>query len=86
MKGGLVKYTLVSNLCSGVCFESFGVIISVTAGFLYMTNCMLFSSFELAMCTKLILFPDSSFMVNCIIGVNTLNMFKTSWILVVLAR
>lgn len=85
MKGGLVKYTLVYNLCSGVWCETFGIIKAAAVGFLYMANCRLFSSFELAMYTKLILIPDSSFMLNCIEGVETVNVFKTLWILVVLA-
>jgi len=45
MKEGLVKYPLVSNLCSVVWYESFGIIISVTVGFLYKANGALFSSF-----------------------------------------
>lgn len=86
MEEDLVKYLLVSNLCSGVQYVSFGINISVTVGFLYMANCIIFSSFAVATCKKLILFSDSSSMVNCIKGVKTINVLKTLWILVVLPK
>ena len=45
MEEGLVKYPIVSNLCSGVWYKSFGIILSVTVGFLYMANCIILLSF-----------------------------------------
>jgi hypothetical protein len=60
--------------------------VSVVVGFLHILREMFFffSSFEMVMFRKLILFPFSSFIVNFIVGIMLLNKLKTSCIFVVL--
>ena len=80
----VVKYLSAANLCSGRWHESFGMIISVAVGFIFMMNILLLSSLEMLLSRKLILFSNSPSIVKCIVGVDLLNVFSIYFIFVAL--
>jgi len=72
----LVKYVIVTSLFSEGWQESFGMVMSVAVGLLYMLNIILLSSLEMFISRKLIASSDSSFVLKFIVGFKLLSILK----------
>ena len=62
---------------------SFGIIVTVVVGLLYMSKERLSFSFDMVISRKLILFSFSSSTVNFMVGIMLLNKLNTSYMCVV---
>jgi hypothetical protein len=78
----LVRNLIAAALCSGGWHESFGIILSVVGGFLWMLKDKRLSILVMEMSRKLILLSVSFSIVNFKVGVSLLKQARTSCMLV----